>query len=145
MKLKDIVCDFELAEKLDKLGVKCKSLFYWHVCNKKGIVKASSNTPQSPKHGVTYHSTIVYSAYTVAELGGMLPSAIKSKNSSTHVINSYKLSVNDKHVSYLKHICSEIGDFDSVIDDIKEANMKAKRLIWCIENNHVNVEELNNG
>ena len=70
MKLEDQVCSLELAKKLKELGVKQESLFYWwFVRNDMGDDVFVSDT--KPVNGTEY-----WSAFTVAELGEMLPKYI---------------------------------------------------------------------
>lgn len=72
MKLEDQVCSLELAKKLKRLGVKQDSLFWW--INHK-------NSPFEDYHLISdewaihagFERNEKYAAYTVAELGEMLP------------------------------------------------------------------------
>lgn len=129
MKLHDIVCDFDLAKKLRKLGVKRKSIFNYY---------ASYKDEALVGRGV---HDVICNTYTVAELREMLPYKIKYM-SVDHYFESQKV-----HDHWF---CSMIN-FDTMTSphmiedgkDKKEANSRAKLLIWLIENKHVNVEELN--
>jgi len=74
MKLEDQVCNLELAKKLKKLGVKQDSLFYWGSnTGKNYMIIALSDKPNYPN--VFNHT---HSAFTVAELGEILPSGYYS-------------------------------------------------------------------
>ncbi len=74
MKLIDSVCNVELAKKLEKLGVKQDSQWYWWYDD-------PCSDPNDPAYGV-YGDWLLscnklnrsLSAFTVAELGEMLPS-----------------------------------------------------------------------
>jgi hypothetical protein len=73
------VVSLELAKKLKELGVKQESLFYWVHANGDGIGSWDQTIPiisYIPKIE-NYHLTIA-SAFTVAELGEMLPNGIQT-------------------------------------------------------------------
>lgn len=72
MKLKDQVCSLELAKELKALGVKQESAFYWRLVN--GQLEENAFISRE-----RYSSTIgkeLASAFTVAELGEILPGYI---------------------------------------------------------------------
>ena len=73
MKLENQVCSLELAKKLKELGCKQESLWWWAT----KFNKPSSNAPilLFNKKDITHYKK-GYAAYTVAELGEMLPSKI---------------------------------------------------------------------
>ena len=130
MKIEDIVCDFEYAEKLRKLGLYKRSIFWY---DSKGVLELDDNVP------VEYAEDFVYYTYTDAELGEMLPYRLIANYSHYD-----RICVNDGSV----FICTyeQTDDHDECIGaqtEKKEANARAKLLIWLIENNHVNVGELN--
>lgn len=66
MKLEDQVVSLELAKKLKELGVKQESLFWWH----DGCSTWATPHIKSEAHSCIGHT---FSAFTVAELGEMLP------------------------------------------------------------------------
>lgn len=70
MKLEQQICSLELAKKLKALGVKQESIWWWHkVGNKAGLDLAWKGTQRTgPK---------LYSAFTVAELGEILPESFQ--------------------------------------------------------------------
>lgn len=68
MNLENQVVSLELAKKLKELGVKQKSLFWWWYSGKWWRVTLSENNRPDPQ----------YSAFTVAELGELLPSGFSS-------------------------------------------------------------------
>ena len=126
MKLENQVCSLELAKKLKELGVKQDSLFKWH--------------SKLDEKGNRVHTEIVYlpikqmeqdySAFTVAELGEMLPNSIDKfvmvimkMNKGTWVCGYYK---------DLKEMFYEVGDKILV-------TAMAKMLIWLIENKMMEV------
>lgn len=74
MKLEDQCVSLELAKRLKELGVKQESLFYW--CE-----PWPKDTDQTPHVNTWHYATesnvrFKYSAFTVAELGDLLPKKI---------------------------------------------------------------------
>ena len=133
MNLKDIVCDFEYADRLSELGLGSYkgSLFFFD----------STGRLVTAWHNVTIASYT--NTYTVAELGDMLPKVFKIESKGSHIIVSYKCNISEKATLYIKQVCGLGAYEDKFFQDKKEANARAKLLIFLIENNHVNVEELN--
>lgn len=70
MKLEDQVCSLELAKRLKKLGVKQKSYFWWNWPPQEDILAPYLC---SGEDCTTVNSWKRVSAFTVAELGEMLP------------------------------------------------------------------------
>ena len=120
-------CDLEYAKKIKELGVKQESLFKWH--------------SKLDGKGNRVYTEIVYlpikqmeqdySAFTVAELGEMLPNSIDKfvmvimkMNKGTWVCGYYK---------DLKEMFYEVGDKILV-------TAMAKMLIWLIEQGKVKVK-----
>jgi hypothetical protein len=120
MKLKDTACDVEYSKKLKELGLRISSLLFYNVITDEVVLNDDCNN---------YINVRNY-AYTVAELGEMLPRETKEYMNYT---------LKDIDDSFYSKTCDH-----KVFEDNKEANSKAKLLIWLIENKHVNVEELNN-
>ncbi len=117
MELSDQVCSLELAKRLKELGVKQESLF-WH-------------TEQLNKNHKSIYNPIIpvelkddshnfYSAFTVAELGEMLP----------YYNYSIMFSIRFCDI-YLGHPTK--GSI--IFKESTEANARAKMLIYLIENN----------
>ena len=69
--------------------------------------------------------------YTVAELGEMLPVRIGESNYGSFKAGKAKVMYSCRYNDLVNFM------------ELKEANARAKLLIWLIENNHVNVEDLN--
>lgn len=115
MQLEKQVVSLELAKKLKELGFKQESLFYWHSnCGEDFLVSYKSVKREYPN---TFNHSI--SAYTVAELGEMLP--ISSDIPS-------KISENEWH--YFEK--QSFGIKDCIYQT--EADARAKMLICLKEN-----------
>lgn len=110
MKLEDQVISFEIAQELQELGVKTESLFYWH--KYKNINYVSYGDPT--KCICPYNHM---SAFTVAELGEMLPMQHLIVRKMSYGWETYYDDMDSK-------LC-----FGST-----EADSRGKCLIWCIEN-----------
>lgn len=117
MKLESQVTSLELSKRLRELGVKQESLFYWqqHYVEMKGDVMASSfkltQVKTESKKGMR-----CFSAFTVAELGEMLPQGV-----------TYKVHKDENYSSISE---ANYGFFP----DTKEADARAKMLIYLLEN-----------
>ena len=127
MKLEDQVCSIEPSKKLKELGVKHDSLFYWsygcldELSLQIGIKEGNSLTPITN-----------ISAFTVAELGEMLPKIIEDGNNRNiryHLHILFREHDNDWLIKFergnggILHFCS----------DGKEADARAKMLIYLKE------------
>lgn len=130
MKLEDQVCSLELSKRLKELGVKQESLFVWEYYD-------------DQCHGVKFIPYAVvpsemnkfklYSAFTVAELGEMLPYELYISNRPFWYATG-KTDPNDKY--YLEHEVSYGMEDDAyhIERDDKEADARAKMLIYLLEN-----------
>lgn len=109
MELEKQVCSLELAKRLKKLGAKQESVFYWVDYKSAWCLREKAIQPQD------------CSAFTVAELGDMLPKLLKT-------------------------ICSKDGNWWVHTDDWSccantEADARANMLIYLIEEGLVNPKE----
>jgi len=127
-----LVCDLIYAKKLKELGVKQDSLFYY--CNDELMI----NNPH--KFCVINQDVIVspssdsdtckiiehYSAFNSEELIEMLPKTIKG---------------NELKISYLPY-CEYENEISRLMyfESDKRVNSLAKCLIWCIENEYMEVK-----
>ena len=125
MKLEDIVCDFEYAERLSNLKLSFDSIYKYDY-NRKLV-----------QFGECYLHT-----YTVAELGEMLPREIHIAGRAT-LFSKVRQSGRFDIAYYYNGVCLAPSVTERL--DSKEANARAKLLIWLIENNHITAEKLNNG
>lgn len=132
MKLENQLTNLELSKKLKELGVKQESLFYW-----------SKQTNQKDWK-CEYHMYFAIdkrqdiSAFTVAELGEMLPNQIEFEGKLKWLFFIKFNLMNDEKTPV--HLV-RYSPFDSINQHIKEtrgyteANTRAKMLIYLLENN----------
>jgi len=120
MKLESQVVSLDLAKRLKELGVKQESVFQW-------VLLGGHNPPVVRyEYGSAYHALVEASAFTVAELGEILP------------LDVY--TVKDKKGFYCwsdREWTNEEGLFDDHLDPIHadtEADARAKILIYLLEN-----------
>ena len=140
MKLEDQVTSLELSKKLKELGVEQESLWCW-VC-KRGRKWTSEEDHwflHETESSYNYKGNDKCSAFTVAELGEMLPNNInenfriyhlKLRNYGDSFGIAYELD-NDEEDNWMLH------------DEIEttEANARAKMLIYLIENKLIELKE----
>lgn len=124
MQLEKQVTSLELSKKLKELGLKQESLFYWHI----SYETVSEEYGQDYIPYIFYHKDESrhgfvgggnYSAFTVAELGEMLPEY------------SHSWKVENQWICSLKTIPSG----NPTISAETEADARAKMLIYLLENN----------
>lgn len=126
MKLEDQVCSLELANRLKELGIKQHSICYWWQYDKDSWHLTIAVYPTSPKNYI--------SAFTVAELGEMLPSWI----------NGHHLIITKASTWFLRYRAPSSfipKEEDPEIEDENEANARAKMLIYLIENALIKIKE----
>ena len=151
MKLENRVCSLESGKKLKELGIKQDSYLYWvgwygystETINMTFSVKSNSEIKQIERD---YHIEKICSAFTVAELGEMLPRGfysikyvgapeyIKDKNNKIQWTGGY-----------LNHhwMCGKIYETNEYEQSANtEADARAKMLIYLIENKIIKVEDL---
>lgn len=134
MKLEEQVCSLELAKKLKELGVEQDSLFYWNGSESRGGIKLRLEKDISAIGWMCEN----YSAFTVAELGEMLPHAVLVKSgmyflSQSQLLNGH--NYNDKRLFFeITYSNYEAGAITLPIQEETEADARAKMLIYLIEN-----------
>jgi hypothetical protein len=122
MKLERQVCALDLAKRLKELNVHQNSLFYY--CYSKRTARHWISTKNEFEHYDKQEDFVIlnYSAFTVAELGMLLPKdkiiKIKFFSSGNHGI------IQNGHIEFLEST---------------EADVRAKMLIYLIENNVVKI------
>ena len=123
MKLENQLTSLELSKKLKELGVKQESLFYWQ-----GYLHSNKKIELVNQENLDINYDYC-SAFTVAELGEMLP------------INSIR-EVKTPNNKWLISWCGEISEdgltskWERFTEDT-EANARAKMLIYLLENNYL--------
>lgn len=123
-------CDLEYAQRLKELKVKQESLWYHiHFCQSHGMIPDGEISGK--KRADSWNPEFVYSAFTVAELGEMLP----------HHFKSYWID-NNNHIwaCYDGRIMGAVSPSFIASGDT-EANARAKMLIWLIENKNLEVDK----
>lgn len=130
MKLENQVCSLELAEKLKELGVKQESLFYWE---HKGWDEKEPIHKLLPEWEINLKDfqPFRFSAFTVAELGEMLPEWVTIEGKKYH--GQTNRSGKDFYCSY-----GEYGKGAYLMNHLEvantEANARTKMLIYLLEN-----------
>jgi hypothetical protein len=144
MKLEDQVCSLDLAKRLKELGVKQHSYFHYSLPNpdKAKTVEDKYGLKKCKVEITTTHWGTMfdeYAAFTVAELGEMLPVSIKM-NGETHWYDSNK-TTHTHRCGYI-YIHGETTGWGRVSDVTShavgeaktEADARAKMLIYLLEN-----------
>jgi hypothetical protein len=137
MKLEDQVCSLELAIKLKELGVKKDTQFYWCNIESIGTHVILDNELWIIAHvsQITALSENWYSAFTVAELGEMLP-GIFNKNG-----NRFYLSMDCDKCPYYEDMPKTEEIYSGMDkDNDSEADARAKMLIYLIENKLIEIK-----
>lgn len=128
MKLEDQCCSFDLAKKLKELGVKQESVFYWNL-----PFAESNKNATLDNYNDRYMPGFWCSAFTVAELGEMLPNYTEQYDYLHIQKTSYDWAV--LYGLYgVKWDGEGICSPDVIEQESKEADARAKMLIHLIEN-----------
>lgn len=123
MKLQDQVCTLEQAKKLKEFGVAQKGYFQW---------QETTNSEPYVNHTVFGESTNEneYAAFTVAELGVMLPDVNILYDKLQPLLEAKYGDVNDDNMAVF-------------FADIFKAKEVADWLIYLLQNNHITAEQVN--
>lgn len=152
MKIEQQVCSLELSKRLKELGVKQESLWYWVLTDLQQIELALDSRGYQLEGGYIRVPTLSrpedygyrevvekYSAFTVAELGEILPNDFghgESFNGETTEYDEWGLSFKSYKVNNIW--CCDSFDDESDVDYVSkadtEANARAKMLIYLLEN-----------
>lgn len=129
MKIENQCVSLELAKKLKDLGCKQESYFYWieEENERFGIYGIGDANPK------TYWSVPYISAFTVAELGEMLPAQLHIEVSVQHPVHQF---ITEKQFSqwHAVYICAGcMGKLGSQIAHT-EADARAAMLVYLLEN-----------
>lgn len=130
MKLENQVVSLELAKKLKELGVKQKSLFYYAITKPNDLKPTSLEwykDIEKVNKVLPNYIEELYSAFTVAELGEMLP----GNTSGLYFVTQKGLMGNSWYVDAL----TVVGHSKVCLTTAEtEADARAKMLIHLIEN-----------
>jgi len=125
MKLEQQVCSLELAKQLKELGFKQDSLFWWQDCGDGTVELMYGKTDSNFGIPVQYY----YPAYTVAELGEMLPNG----NYSFRYIGVEKWAAGNNLYNYNANMQGKMVKVTEK-ESKTEADARAKMLIYLKEN-----------
>lgn len=124
MELIKQVCSLESAKRLKELGVKQKSLFWWsEYHNGQQILWEDEKKQQEPER----FNLDWYSAFTVAELGEMLPEDCASGKATL-----------GKDCGFGNFTCIKFLERKNVFAET-EAEARAKMLIYLLENKLIKI------
>jgi hypothetical protein len=132
MKLEDQVCSLVLAKRLQELGVKRESLFYWHEeqghKGKNDYLNAFCLINHSE---LPIRSSRAISAFTVAELGEMLPDVITDDEGTDYRLVCYS----DDELWYCAYRHEDVESHSTVYVEAHEteAEARAKALVYLLE------------
>jgi hypothetical protein len=125
MKLKNQVCSLELSKKLKELGVKQESLWIWMWVARGAGLNTYHELTLTKKRPKGFDETEDYSAFTVAELGDMLPCKIRSIRCKGNGLWLVSREIDDEILGEKAYHAVQANT---------EANARAKMLVYLIEN-----------
>lgn len=120
MRLEEQVCTLDQSRKLRKLGIESESNFNW-AFNGKEARLIWGNTDE---YGARYTYWVKLPAYSVAELGDLLPDKAKALTGEINIIGSHKFD--GEYNCFWQHQYNIIAP--------TEAQARAAMLIHLIEN-----------
>ncbi len=134
MKIENQVCSLELASKLKELGIRQKSLWNWAHCE---VVSEVGDSALETTLVITMHKgdQFIASAFTVAELGEMLPSPAGNYLGRKRFKCGW-----DENGWYIELIALNGGT--NTFHGKSEADARASMLIYLIENKIIHAVEL---
>jgi len=122
--LERYVTSYKLSKKLYKLGIPQNGSYIHRTTNKDYVYFARKGSLTPIESDVD--------AFTAAELGKYLPRSIKWNN------HRMWLNMNINRVEYATDLFIPLMPKISFSDDT-EANLRAKLIIWLIENKYINI------
>ena len=131
MYLGDQICSLEFAKRLKELGVKQESLFYRFPGERHQYIFCKYYEQYSPHVDLDMNDG--FSAFTVAELGEMLPFLIEYNNTKYWYHTG---KVNNDNEYYEEHEVMYTNDMKTIafLRGHTEADARANMLIYLIEN-----------
>ncbi len=159
MKLDDQLVSLELSRKLKELRIEQKSIFVWEYFDEKCYGVKFIPYAVVPNE---FNNMRIYSAFSVAELGEILPRSIfvTTDDEEKKIFSNFRLVIGrniivieEKPVEtwLINYVCDSTNEFrnwlfDTLLTksiyDNNEANARAKMLIHLIENKLVSVEDV---
>lgn len=124
MNLEKQVCSLPLAKQLKELGVKQDARYYWHEWD-----DGSAGLSKMKTECIDDHYSNSFSAFTVAELGEMLPNCFKSEEHG--YVNLVMMKLYDGHSEVMYKSGKEVAYVERAGT---EADARAKMLIYLLEN-----------
>ncbi|HJY22880.1 MAG TPA: hypothetical protein VJ279_08355 [Hanamia sp.] len=138
MRLENQVCSLQPSKKLHELGLNHPSIFVWEYFNDKAY--AVKYYPFAVVRDEFNESNLqIYPAYTVAELGEILPDYLYPKSASGHDRPLFMTKVEDVYiVSILNPNQTMYPRFYSK----NEADARAEMLIYLIEDGFIKTNDI---
>ena len=136
--------EFETAKKLKELGITpiLKYQMTWYKIGETRVLSETFNQLNCNKGYI-----LIGAALTLDEILDMLPVRIET-NYAYYFVNLDKYPDKDKIISYcICYVRNNLLDDKSVLKEFTHANLAeaaGQLLIWCIENGHVKIEDINN-
>lgn len=134
MKIESQVCSLGLAEKLKELGVKQESYFAWYLIpikdNRGEVAETQLGRNTKP---MRRHANDSCSAFTIAELGEMLPELYYSSDGTEYELQSLKMNKR----WYVQYGNREEENIAFSEDDQSEADARAKMVVHLIKNKFI--------
>lgn len=139
MKLEDQVTNLELSKKLKELGVKHVSVFYWYqpLGKEWSLHYIDYNHQETDTKIFLKMNSEAIAAFTVAELGELLPDVIGSNSASGTDRIILMGKIKDQYQVFIQN--NNSTRFPLFYSD-KEANARAFMLIHLLENGMIENE-----
>lgn len=133
MKLEDQLTNLEISQKLESLGVKQDSLYYWcrHRNDKNFYIYSKEYLEGEDVSRWKIEQEI--SAFTVAELGEMLPKTL-SITKELWLDTGYDPETKLWGMGYYRVPVTDIKTYDIWQEEESEVDVRGKLLIYLLEN-----------
>lgn len=135
MKLESQVCSLELAMRLKELGVKQESLFVYCEIEFKWELRYLQNILSRMRRQELDDRSL--SAFTVAELGEMLPDEFPGNSES--IFDSFMVRMQGFQRWHVRYIHDEDREVYHCEEAETEADARAKMLIYLLENKLITI------
>ncbi|MGB4971218.1 MAG: hypothetical protein WBO32_01080 [Cyclobacteriaceae bacterium] len=134
MKLEDQVCSLELAKKLKELEIEQDSHFYWWVNEETGEIACMTPKPTAFNLVGVEDRLSIYSAFTVAELGEMLPRYLNEPGVKFGFKKKLHIWSDLRTIDYIREFNTGGSEATIPICGKTEADVRAKMIIFLLEN-----------